>query len=157
MEHSTVSLWLFLTLGILAILVGGMLMAFTAKTPSRLVSWASAYLVLIVGLAQAIIGIILYSLDNDPATFAIIVAFFAFNLGNAAVIMGTIGRYRKKNYRQLVDAGGVLLVLSMVTLLVAVHHAVFSWQLVFFYVIIVTILVTMPIGLLLSRRRKIKG
>lgn len=148
-------MWTFTLLGILAILAGGILSAFSAKKPSRQTAWASAYLVLVVGLAQAVIGIILYAINTDSA-FWVVLAFVAYNLGNASVLVGTIGRYRNKSYRKLVDIGGVLLVISMIALLVAVHRAAMSWQLVVLYVIMLTIIVTMPIGLILSHRRKLK-
>lgn len=151
--HNEISLWTFVTLGILAILASGFLMAFSAKKPSRLISWASAYLVLIVGLAQALIGIILYAINKDPAVLLVVLAFVTYNLGNAAVLVGTIF---KKQYKWLVDISGIFLVVSMVSLAFLADHATLSWQLVCLYVIIVTILVTMPVGLTLSRRRKLK-
>lgn len=156
MEYSTVPLWTFTLCGVLAILAGGLLAAFSAKKPTRQASWASAYLVLIVGLAQAIIGVILYAVNARAMMYAIVLAFVAFNLGNVGVVIGTDGRYRNKGYRKLVDVGSVLLVVSMLGLLGTAWNAPFSWQLVILYVIIAVILVTMPIGLVLSHRRKIK-
>jgi hypothetical protein len=156
MEYSTVPLWTFTLCGVLAILAGGLLAAFSAKKPTRQASWASAYLVLIVGLAQAIIGVILYAVNAHVAAYMIVFAFVTFNLGNAGVVIGTDGRYRNKSYRKLVDIGGALMVVSMLTLLVTVWGATFSWQLMTLYVVIAIILVTMPIGIVLSHRRKIE-
>lgn len=154
MEHSDLFLWTFVTLGVLAILAGGFLSAFSAKKPSRLVSWASAYLVLIVGLAQAAIGMILYAVVSDPVVYLVVIGFVAYNIGSAAVVTGTFLKKREEKYRRLVDVGGGLLVVSMLSLAMLVQKAVLSWQLVALYIIIVVILVTMPVGLVLSRRRK---
>lgn len=154
MVHSDLFLWTFVTLGVLAILAGGFLSAFSAKKPSRLVSWASAYLVLIVGLAQAAIGMILYAVVSDPVVYLVVIGFVTYNLGSAAVVTGTLLKKRDEKYRWLVDVGGGLLVVSMLSLAMLVQKAVLSWQLVALYIIIVVILVTMPLGLVLSRRRK---
>ena len=156
MEHGEVGMWAFIVLGVLAIIVGGLLSAYSAKKPSRLASWASAYLVLIVGLAQVGIGVLVQSMTKDPSLFLVMLAFVAYNLGNAGVLVGTIYKDRRKHYRKFVDLGGGLLVVSMVALIFVTNQAPMSWQLVFFYSIIVIILMSMPVGLTLSRRRNSK-
>lgn len=147
---------LFIVLGVMAILAGGLLSAYTAKSPSRLASWASAYLVLIVGIGQVGIGMILQHIIQDPGLFLTMLAFVAYNLGNAGVLIGTLYKDRKKHFRKYVDIGGGLHVISMVALIFLTNQAPLSWPLVLLYLIIVTIMMSMPIGLKLSRRQKLK-
>lgn len=156
MTDSELSLWTFELLGVLAIFAGGCLAAFTAKKPSRFISWASAYLVIVVGLFQAIIGVLLHRVANDPSTGLVLLAFLTYNLANAGVLIGTTLKSRHKNYRSLVDTGGVLFIISMGFLLLLAHHSEESWQLILLYIIVLTILITMPIGVTLSHRRKSK-
>lgn len=154
MVNGQLPLLIFGLVGMLAVASGGLLAAFSARKPSRLAAWASSYLVLVAGLLQVGIGASLYYLVKSSAAWLTILAFIAFNLGNAGVLLGTVLKNRSGKYRILVDIGGGLLAISMILLLILVHGAAMSWQLLAFYIIVAIILVTMPIGLILSRRRK---
>lgn len=144
------ALWVFGLLGLFAIASGGSLMAFTAKRPSRKTAWASAYLVLIVGLMQAGLGAGLYHLAPNAANSLVLVAFGLFNLGNAGVLVGTI---YKSRLAILVNAGAVFIAAAVLIMMQLIKNASPSWQLIVFYALIIIILVSMSIGLVLSRRR----
>lgn len=142
----------FILLGVLAILAGGLISAFTASNPSRTSVWLSAYLVLVVGIIQ--LGLIdaWYRLGR-PQVVVTLLAFILYNLGNASVISGTILKTKVKYSSLLVKFGGVLIGLAMAFLLYSIKHAHISWALVEFITLTLTILISMPIGLTLSSKR----
>lgn len=81
----------FLALGTAAILVGGVIAAAVAHNPGRDVVWMVAYLVLVVGLAQIILGIGQIVLADKLVPGILVAAqFLLFNIGNAGVIAGTV-------------------------------------------------------------------
>lgn len=143
---------IFELIGFVTIAAGGLLAAFSARRPSRLVLWATAYLVLVAGLAQAGLAYGWSQLLPDSAMLPRI-AMVIFDLGNAMVIAGTIKRYRKQNTGHTVQFGGLFLLAAMIMLLLAQNYASFSWTLVWYLAIIAVILIGMPIGLVLSARR----
>lgn len=144
---------LFETIGLLAIAAGGLLAAFSAGHPSRLASWTSAYLVLVVGLVQFGLAVGWQRLGG-PAAGVTVAAFLLYNLGNAAVIGGRILKGRSLQALRLVRLGGALLAISMLALIWSIRHATASWTLAWFLALTIVILVSMPIGLTLSARRR---
>ena len=88
----------FLALGGAAVIAGGLLAAVvglpgtaTANLPLRHLAWASAYLVLIVGVAQIVFGAGQAWLSaRVPETRWVAGEWLVFNLGNAGVIAGTL-------------------------------------------------------------------
>lgn len=143
---------IFEALGFAAIAGGGLLAAFSAKRPSRLAGWASAYLVLIAGLAQ--VGLAYgWSRLLPPDAMLPRLGMVLFDLGNVLVLAGTVKRYRAGHAGQAVRAGGACLLAAMLPLLGAQNYRDFSWTLVWYLAIIAIILIGMPIGLLLSHRR----
>lgn len=146
----------FTVLSVLAIVAGGLLMAFSAHKPTWLTSWVSAYLVLIVGIIQ--LGFIVGWRDlREPKTALALLAFMAYNIGNLCVVLGTVLKERTKHYFTVVSSGSVLLAVAMILLLTAVHSAQSSWTLTGLVVLTTVILISMPIGVVLSNRhRKIK-
>jgi hypothetical protein len=153
MEAANLSLVLFDSLGFLAIAAGGCLVAFSAKKPTRLINWTSAYLILIVGLVQVGFGHSLNYLAHGASIWLPILAFAAYNFGNFGVILGTVQKYKGSKTTPLVNIGGLLLATSMVIMLAMVWGSSRSWQLVIFVIASLTILVSMPIGLAMSRKR----
>jgi len=141
----------FSALAIIAIITGGMLSAFSARTPSRFIMWATAYLVLVVGIVQ--LGLVFgWQLLELPHTLIGVSAFILFNLGNSAVLWGRWLKGRKESARIIVYIGGVLLAISMMLLGGAALSAHPSWALFPFLTLVVIVLVSMPIGLVLSTR-----
>lgn len=143
---------IFSTLSVLAIVAGGLISAFSARKPTRATAWASAYLVLVVGIIQLGLISVWYRLTQPEAT-EVFVALLVYNLGNASVIAGTILKKRVEYYRILVNVGGALIGLAMVLLLVAVRGSQASWVLAEFIGLAAAILISMPIGLMLSAKK----
>lgn len=142
---------IFSALGILAIVGGGLLAAFSARRPTHLKAWLSAYLVLVAGITQFGLAIGWQRL-GQPAVVPAVLAFCFFNLGNLGVITGTVlARLRRSGY--LVNTGGGLLAIAMILLAWSVSSRHASWTLVWFLALVIIILVSMPIGLILSARR----
>ena len=142
----------FIIFSFLAICAGGTLAAFTARKPSRFIMWLTAYLVLIVGIAQ--LGLAYSWLELNLHTgWITIAAFIVYNFGNLAVILGRALKSRTRWAKYSVYKGGLLLAISMAVLLYGAHGVALSWTSVLFYALTITILVSMPIGLMLSSRR----
>lgn len=82
---------LFVALGALAIVFAGLFSAVTARSASYHSAWFVAYMVLIVGLAQAALGIGQWWLASKPLRLStVIVELLLFNIGNAGVVVGTL-------------------------------------------------------------------
>jgi|GEM_PF-1110129 len=142
----------FSSISALAIVIGGLLSAFTARRPTRVTAWASAYLVLVAGSMQLGLVAAWQQLGRPEATL-VLLALLAFNLGNIAVMIGTVRKRQLQYYRLLVDGGGVCIALAMALLLTAIRTVPVSGLLIAFIGLVVIILVSMPIGLMLSARR----
>src|SRR6478735_2845572 len=100
--------------GAAAVVAGGGLSAASASRASYLTSWATAYLVLVVGAVQIALGLgVDHLTGRQPSTRPLVVAFLLFNLGNAATIGGTIAKHTSGGNTLLVDLGGLLIGLAM--------------------------------------------
>jgi hypothetical protein len=103
----------FVALGVAAIIAGGLVAAATAHHPAEHPVWASAYLVLIVGVAQTVFGGgQAWLSERPPSTGWIAAEWVVFNLGNAGVIAGTVF----ESFR-VVLAGTVLFALGIAAFL----------------------------------------
>lgn len=81
----------FLLVSALAIIGGGVVAAAMAHAPSRKLFWMVAYLVLVVGVTQAVLGIGQALLATCKTAAPVRAAeWILFNLGNAGVIAGTM-------------------------------------------------------------------
>jgi len=81
----------FVVIGVAAILVGGVVAAAVAHAPSQHMVWMVAYLVLVVGLAQAAFGVGQAALAAKRVSLLWVIAeLLLFNVGNAGVITGTL-------------------------------------------------------------------
>jgi hypothetical protein len=149
---------IFSALSVAAIVSGALISAFSAREPTWSTAWVSAYLVLVVGIIQ--LGLITaWHKLGQPETAAVLVAMLAYNLGNAGVITGTLYKTRSRSYRGLVKLGGLFIAMAIALLLFAVRDSHFSWILIEFVGLLVIILISAPIGLVLSSRnhKKIRG
>lgn len=136
----------FVILGGLGVIGGGLLSAVIALAPSYHGSWAVAYIVLIVGVAQAVLGVAQASLTGGtvrPRTVAIEVV--CWNLGNAGVLAGTL-----LGIVPLLYVGVVLLVAALAVLLYAIRHGRRGGVLITTRVIVVILLVSMPTGIVIQ-------
>lgn len=137
----------FVSVGIAAVVAGGLIAAAIAHAPTEKLVWLVAYLVLVVGVAQIALGMGQYWLaGRAPGRIGLWVEFSSFNLGNAAVMAGTL-----IGVAPLVDVGGVLVVVALVLFLLGGRGASRGGNLRYLYwILIVVLLVSVPIGLLLA-------
>lgn len=105
--------------GSLCVIAGGLVAAVTGPLALTHGSWAAAYLVLVAGVAQiALAGGQALLARHPVGRRLLLVEFAGWNLGNAAVIVGTLW-----GAAVLVNLGGASLVASLAALLVATRSA----------------------------------
>jgi hypothetical protein len=139
----------FIALGAISIVAGGLVAAVTAIAPTRHATWAAAYLVLVVGVAQLGIGVGQALLaPKIPSSRLITAELLTWDVGNAGVIAGTL-----MNRVGLVDLGGALLAVSLVLFILGArgHTGRNRWPLYLYRLLITIVLVSIPIGLIISR------
>lgn len=143
----------FTALGIFCVVAGGCVAAATAPVPSTHGSWAAAYLVLVAGVAQVALGWGQALLaPHLPARRRVLAQVGTWNLGNAAVLTGTL-----TGVLPLVDAGGVILVIGLALLADATRGSAGPeagprpWRLYGFRLLVLLLLVSIPTGLVLAR------
>ena len=80
-----------MAVGVAAIIAGGLVAAAVAHHPAEHPVWTSAYLVLVVGVAQIVFGAGQAWLPERLPSFGWLAGeWIGFNLGNAGVIAGTV-------------------------------------------------------------------
>jgi hypothetical protein len=105
--------------------------------------------VLVVGVAQlGLVAGVAWLPERTPSRRLIGAEFLAWNLGNAAVLAGTL-----LEVQPAVVAGGALIVLALLAALVAVRPARPSRMLWTYRVLIAIVLVSVPVGVLLGQLR----
>lgn len=132
--------------------LGGLVAAVTGPLTLSKGSWLAAYLVLVCGVPQHLMG---RATDGGGAARAGWWLLACWNIGNAAVIAGTL-----LGSAYLVDAGGLLLLLSLVAVLRALLRpradvaagigGVQRWLLI---TLLLVLVVSIPIGLVLAHLR----
>lgn len=137
--------------GLGAVVLGGLVAAATGPLGLANGSWAAAYLVLVVGVAQGAMG---YSRTRRPEQrhrtgWA---QFSCWNAGSAAVIIGTLVARP-----WMVDAGSVLLVIALVLALDATRPrapgaTASPWPAVYRGMLLL-LAISIPIGMVLSHLR----
>ncbi len=139
----------FMALGAISIVAGGLLAAVTAISPTRHATWAAAYLVLVVGVAQLGIaaGQALLA-PRIPSRRLVLAELLTWDIGNAGVIAGTV-----MDRVALVDLGGALLAISLVLFIYGArgHSGERRWLLYGYRLLITIVLVSIPVGLVISR------
>lgn len=142
---------LYKTIGTLAIIGGATFSAFSAKMPSTFAMWATAYLVLVVGVVQVFFGITVAQLLPKNAHKLLYWVFGLFNVGNAIVIISTALKYNGHEQHVLFTVLGGVLVLASLTLL-AWHMRLArpSWMKVLTYVVVATLGVSVFVGCILA-------
>lgn len=114
---------LFLVTASTAIVAGGLLAAIMAHASTRPVMWVVAYLVLVVGVAQAVLGIGQALLPvRLPTPNWRIGHWLAFNLGSIGVIIG-----RLLEARGLVTTGTAVFLLALLGFFLAVRRVGSGW------------------------------
>jgi uncharacterized membrane protein HdeD (DUF308 family) len=141
----------FLVVGAVSIIIGGVISAIAAASPSYIASWAVAYIVLVAGVAQLVLGIGQAELASiQPPRWVIVVEVVALNLANIAVLIGSLAEIRVLSY-----LGAALLVIALVLFVWAVRgaHSRNRWLLYAFRIMVVVLAVTAPIGLVIAHSR----
>ncbi|MGI8459487.1 MAG: hypothetical protein ACR2LI_15435 [Propionibacteriaceae bacterium] len=144
----------FVAVGILCVLAGGLLAAVTAPAPTEHGAWAVAYLVLVGGVAQAALGVGQALSTTGTPSLLVAVQLIGWNLGNAAVLVGTLN-----GVPALADVGAALLGITLILLARGVPGAlrrpggVPRWFCCCYGLLIAVLLVSLPVGLVLLRLR----
>lgn len=109
--------WLlpFLVAGVACIVGGGLLAAASAYVTTQKTAWATAYLVLVGGVAQVALGAAVTWLRPGANRRWGQIAFVCWNLGNAGVLAGQLAALVV-----LTDLGSALLVVSLALVLASV-------------------------------------
>lgn len=139
----------FVWMGVAGAVAGGVLAAATAYSPTFHASWATAYLVLVVGVAQVGLGVgQAFMAEQVPSAAIVTSEFLLFNLGNAAVLVGAI-----LDTNWLTDVGGLLLLPPLVMMLLSVRRRSAGPRVavVAYRTLMVVLLVSIPTGLVLAR------
>lgn len=136
----------FLILAVVAIVVGGLVSAVTAHAPARTIMWMVAYLVLVAGLAQAILGFGQILLPAKlPSSRFMVAECTLFNAGNVGVIAGTL-----LVWPLLVAAGTLVFVASLLMFMAGVRGARGGWPVQVFRTVLGLVCVGAVVGMVLS-------
>ncbi|WP_010549288.1 hypothetical protein [Brachybacterium paraconglomeratum] len=141
----------FRLLALVWVIAGGLTAAVTGPLGLEHGSWSAAFQVLVGGVLQGVLGIAQYGLAaRAPGRAVLLAELLAWNLGGLAVIGGTV-----LGAPLLVDAGGALLVATMVLMLRAVGRRAQgpAWLLWVFRAALVLTAVSIPVGLVLAHLR----
>ncbi|MEO6795319.1 MAG: hypothetical protein ABI253_12925 [Mycobacterium sp.] len=138
----------FAVAGVGAIVAGGVLAAaIAAPSPTRHGVWAVAYLVLVLGVGQLIIGAGQVLLVPEPPTRRMAaVTAAAFNVSGAAIVLGVV-----TGYLVVFDVGSALLFVVLAGWLYGVRRSTRrGWTLVAYRLFITALIVSIPIGMLIT-------
>lgn len=136
----------FAALGAAAVIAGGLVAAASARHPQQLLVWMSAYLVLIVGVAQMVFGAGQAWLSTRmPSASSLAAEWIVFNLGNGLVIAGTL-----LGHFLLVFAGTALFAVGIALFLMLTRGARHKGWLVAYRVLLGLIFLSSLVGLALS-------
>lgn len=138
----------FVVVALIAIVAGGLAAAATAHAPSRIIIWMAAYLVLVAGLAQLLLGVGQALLAADvPSRTWVALEFVLFNAGNAGVIVGAL------TDRFFIVAGGeVLFAIALGLFLFGTRAATRRPSLTAYHGLIGVLLIGAVVGLVLTAR-----
>lgn len=136
----------FLIVAVLAILTSGLVAAAVAHAPTEHTIWMVAYLALVVGLAQGVLGVGQALLPTQiPALRFLIAECILFNLGNVSVIAGTL-----LSSVALVVIGTAVFAASLGMFLYGVRHARPGWPTHAFRALLAITGISAIVGLVLS-------
>lgn len=139
----------FLATALLALLIAGFAAAAAIHAPTQALVWMVAYLVLVAGVAQAVLGLGQALLPATLPTPRWLAAEWAlFNLGNLGVIAGTL-----LTSPALVALGTALFVAALLAFLLGARGAGAGWLLHAFRAVLVATCLGACVGLALSVAR----
>lgn len=145
----------FLAAGVACVIAGGLLAAATAYVTTQKTAWATAYIVLVGGVAQIGLGLGVAWLAPTASRRAAWWSWACWNIGNAGILAGQL-----TGLIALTDIGAGWLVAGLVMVLVVVrtrhtqqgrpvappHPGVLGA----FRALVLVLAVTMPIGIVLA-------
>lgn len=136
----------FVLLGAGCVIGGGLASAATAPGATVHTAWAVAYLVLVAGVAQIVLGVgqVLMA-DALPSSRTLAAQLLTWNLGNAAVLAGAL-----LNVTALTDVGGALLVVALALVLAATRRGRTGRLAMGLRILVAVLLVSIPVGLVLQ-------
>ncbi|MGH8918722.1 MAG: hypothetical protein ACRDZY_11725 [Acidimicrobiales bacterium] len=139
----------FVGLGTLCVIAGGLVAAANGLAPSAHGSWAAAYLVLVAGVAQVALGAGQRFLGAQSlAPWASVGGELgSWNLGNAAVITGTLLGLQTLTY-----AGSGLLVVALGLFALTTRHSrpPRPWFLAAYRAVVAALAISVPVGVVLA-------
>lgn len=144
----------FVAIGMVAVIAGGTLSAFTAKQPTTFAMWASAYLVLVMGVVQAGFGVMLARMVREVSRKLLYAALVLFNVGSLGVIASSAMKYGllPGNRVLVISIGSALLLAGLAIFGYLARSAEQSKVKLLFYITLVGIAICVPIGILLAQR-----
>lgn len=151
MPRGTRDALLFRVLALAWVITGGLVAAVTGPLDLEHGSWAAAFMVLVGGVMQGVLGAAQHHLAaRRIGRRSLSGQLLSWNLGCLAVIGGTL-----LAAPLLVDAGGLLLVAAMVLMIRAVGRGAQGpkWALWLFRSALVVTAVSIPVGLVLAHLR----
>jgi MFS family permease len=139
----------FLIVAAIAIVSAGVLAAAIAHAPTQPWVWLVAYLVLVVGVAQALLGATqAWLTEPAPSRPLRAIEFALFNIGNVGVMAGTLCASWPT-----VLAGTLLFAASLALFLYSTRRARRGWPLHVYRLLLTSLIVGATIGLVLSAAR----
>lgn len=138
----------FVLAGVFSVIAGGLLAAaIAAPAPTRHGVWAAAYLVLVLGVGQIVLGTGQALLASVPPPAAMIAGTAAlFNIANIAILLGIV-----TDHMLVFDAGSVLLLISLVLFVNGVRRAAQrGWPLHVYRLLVAVLIVSIPIGMIVT-------
>lgn len=139
---------LYVTTGVMAIVLGGLVSAFCAKQPTTFAMWASAYLVLVVGVAQVIFGAVQ---KQSTGVLRRYWAYGLFNVGNILVIVSTAMKYAQQPGNIVIAVvGSASLVASLILFGWYMADAKQSWHKLAVFAVLLGLGVSVPVGIILA-------
>lgn len=138
----------FVAVGSGLIVAGGLVAAVTRPTGFEQGAWVAAFLVLVGGVAQILVGGGQAALVADaPSRTTLAVELATWNIACAATVIGTLIASPP-----LTTVGGAALIASLVVFLVAVlrHGARPGWARTVYVTVVGFVLLSTPVGLVLA-------
>lgn len=127
-------------------MVGGLIAAASAPSHSEVGTWAAAYLVLVGGAAQIVLGVAQAVLaPRRPPALALHIQIMLFNVGNVAVVAGTAAG------AVLVGDAGALLLFGALVLSAGAVRGIRGRGPALYRAIVVLLAVSAPVGSVVAR------
>ena len=141
--------WPFLVIGGGSVIVGGCVAAGSSVTPSAALSWAAAYLVLVVGVAQVALGLGQGVIIRPSVPTGVRAGeLCGWNLGNAAVLVGALCRFETL---LLIGSALLLAALALFAFFTRDRAGDHRWLAVGYRILLIVLAISVPAGVLLAR------